>query len=156
MTSIKMTEYFKKAIIFPGLLIALGNGIFGIVDIIWSEFRSEWLTQGGVIFISIVMVSLNAMFIGLLTTPIFLNYNKKIRSNVLICFLTWFLCPIIWISYLLIKHYNYVMHFSHKLDEESIFVLLNTIPFVVGLVWTFIRFRQDLTINGETNWRIKL
>jgi hypothetical protein len=148
MESLELIQYFRKAIILPGSIIVLGFIIYGISDALFgNEYQSEWMTKEGAIFTTIILVVLNTIFISLLATPLFLNNNPKVRSNLIISTLTWFLSPGIWIGYLLTKHYNYLTNFSHKFDSESVFVLSNTIPFVIGLAWTFIKFRKDLKIQ---------
>ena len=145
MTTISLTKYYKKAVIFPSIVIIISYISFSIIyGIFGKEYKSEWLTQGDVFFLSVMMVALNAMFICILTLPMFFNNRIKIRASIVLSLLTWFLCPAIWIMYILIKHFHYLTNFSHHLDEESLFVFSNTLPYIIGLVLTYFKFRRDL------------
>lgn len=142
-TSIPLAKYFAKAVFLPGVLIIAGYVIFGIADAMFGEeYKSEWLTKNGVMVIGIGMVTLNALFMGVLATPILLNFYPKVSTNILFSFLTWFLCPLVWIVYLWVGHYQYLIRYSNQWVEESGFIISNTLPYLIGLVWTFIRFRQ--------------
>lgn len=143
MTSTSISKYYRRAVFLPGLIVISGYIIFAIFDVIFGkQYNSEYLTNSGVWLATIAMVAVNTVFVGVLATPIFLNNQPKIRMNIAISFLTWFLCPMIWFFYLLSKHYHYLTR-SHQLDIESAFVFSNTLPFILGLIFSFIKFRKE-------------
>lgn len=141
-----VSKYYKYAIVFPALLIILGYIIFAVIYValgIDNNYKSEWLTSNSFLLFSISIVIINSIFISILSTTIFLNRYNKIREKIILSFLSWFLLPSVWIGYLLIKHSEYLANSQNGFDEESIFVFSNTLPFLIGLVWTFAKFRTD-------------
>jgi len=140
-----LESYYKKAVILPSIIVILSSIAYGIWENLYEEkFKSEWLDANAILEISTVVVIANALFICILTLPLFLNNVAEIRKSIITSLLAWCLCPGIWIVFILRTHYQYLVHHSYRLDRESVFVLSNTLPYIIGLVWVFLIFRKDL------------
>lgn len=107
------------------------------------DYKSEWLTTESVFGFSVIIVILNSAFISLLSLTIFLNKYVKVKNSAIWNSLTWLLFPMIWIGYLLFKHLHYILNYSKSFDSESVFILSNTLPFIIGLSFTFINYRHN-------------
>jgi hypothetical protein len=90
-----------------------------------------------VVEISIGMSVMNALFIGTLSLTIFLNRLDKISNNFVLSALSWLASPGCWIGDLLFH-------------DQDVFVLINTLPYLCSLIFTFWRFRTRL-IASTTN-----
>ncbi len=141
-----LNKYYRNALMIPSGFAIAFNLIYSIILLIVDrDYKSEWLTIESVFFVSIVMVTLNAAFVCGLSLPIFLNKYEKVKNNLLLSLLSWFLLPGIWIGYVLVKHGSYLVISGNGLDTESVFVLSNTIPFLIGLIYTFVKFQLGKT-----------
>jgi hypothetical protein len=139
-----MKKFYKDSVIIPSIFAFGFNLIYNIIVLIVDrDYKSEWLTNESAFFVSIIMVILNCVFISGLSLTIFLNKYQKVMSNLLLSILSWFLLSGIWIGYILTRHVNYWLNSQNGIDSESVFVLTNTIPFLIGLIYTFIRFRLE-------------
>src|SRR5687768_10232618 len=101
----------------------------------WSqynpEYRSEYFTAEWVVEMDILMSIANAIVVCLLGFILFLNRSVRIASSFLLSACFWIGLPGIWICYLLLK-------------DHSVFVLINTLPYLVGLTLSFWKFRKTL------------
>jgi hypothetical protein len=144
-TTINITRYYRLAVMLPGLIIFLGYVIYEIGCLIFGEeYKSEWLTNDVFVFYTLVVIIGHALFVCFLSLPILFNDHIKIRTSRLLSFLSWFLSPAIWFLYMWIKHFHYLSGNSYIPDGESAFIFSNTIPYTIGLIWTFIRFRKEV------------
>jgi hypothetical protein len=140
-----IAKYYRCAVMLPGLVILISHIIFEICSSIFGEeYKSEWFTNGFFVFYALFIIMAHALFVGFLSLPILFNDHIKIRTNRLMSFLTWFVSPAIWFFYIWIKHFHYLSGKSYRPDSESAFIFSNTIPYAIGLIWTFIRFRKDV------------
>jgi hypothetical protein len=137
-------KYYRNAMLIPAGLVIAFNVIYGIFDLINSKnIKSEWLTNDSVFMVSIMMVIVNCILIGSLSLTIYLNKYRTVRQHIVASIFSWFLLPGIWIGYIWSKHVNYLLLTHNGLDTESVFVISNTLPFVIGLIYTFIRFQLN-------------
>src|SRR5690606_15092055 len=109
-----LTKYYRNAAIFPLVLIATIGIISGIVHNILGigkDYKSEWFTNDGY-WLSVFFAILLSIFICLLSTTIFLNKLDKVKQNVFLCLITWFLLPMLLIGYILTTHISYVINYQ--------------------------------------------
>jgi hypothetical protein len=145
-TSIDITRYYRLAVMLPGLIIFLGYIIFEIGFLIFGEeYKSEWLTNDVFVFFGVVIILVQAFIMFILSIPLMLNTHFRIRANRTKSFLTWFLAPMIWLVFLLVNYYRSINSFETV--GESVWIFSNTLPYTIGLIWTFIRFRKE--VKGE-------
>ena len=139
-----LTKYYRNATIFPLVFIATIGIISGIIHEILgigADYKSEWFTDDGY-WLSVLFVTLFSFFICLLSTTIFLNKFDKVKQNIFLCLITWFFLPMLFIGYILTTHIVYVINYQEKFDFENIFVLVVTLPHLIGLIVTFYNFRK--------------
>jgi hypothetical protein len=143
---ITLTKYYRNAAVFPLVFIATIGIISGIVhDIlgIGKDYKSEWFTNDGY-WVSVFFATLLSILICLLSTTIYLNKLDKVKQNVFLCLIAWFLLPMLLIGYILTTHISYVINYQEKFDLENIFVLTLTLPHLISLTITFYKFRNNL------------
>lgn len=121
--------YFFSAVA-PALCAIIGSAIYGWVDYD-PDYKSEWLTADSSFVFSIVPAVFNGLFLCLLAFSIFLNRLDKISNHFIWSALSWFLLPTSWIFYLLMR-------------DQGVFILLNTLPYLIGLSLSFWRFRKHI------------
>jgi hypothetical protein len=97
-----------------------------------SRYQSEYFTDESAVEIGIMMSIANAIFIGVLSLTLFLNRSVEIKRNITLSALAWLALPGTWICYLIWK-------------DHSVFVLINTLPYALGLLVTFRKFRKRCT-----------
>jgi hypothetical protein len=142
-TSINITRYYRLAVMLPGLIIFLGYIIFEIGCLIFGEeYKSEWLTNDVFVFFGVVIILAQAFIMCILSIPLMLNTHFSIRANRTKSFLTWFLAPMIWLVFLLVNYYRSINSF--ETFGESAWIFSNTLPYIIGLIWTYILFRREI------------
>lgn len=114
----------------PALCAVISTVALGLIEYD-PDYRSEWLTAESVIEFSFVMSVLNALFISLLSLTIFVNRLDKIRNSFVLSVLSWLAFPGLWIGCVLSK-------------EHSMFVILNTVPYLIALILSLWMFRKRL------------
>lgn len=95
-----------------------------------------------------------SFLMAILTLPIFLNRIQKIKDNLVFNSLTWFLLPIVYLLMVFVQDVKNRIRLEFGFGNDFIYLLLITMPFVAGLVWTFSRYRRAVTAsalegNGE-------
>jgi len=85
----KVNQHYKQAVFYPFIVVMLFTFVFSIFDN--YNYKSEWLTAGSVIMLSIFWAFLYSLFICGLSLTILLNKFEKIRTNSLMAILSWFL-----------------------------------------------------------------
>lgn len=134
-----LSKFYKNATIIPAI-VALGINIVYInIDCIFSNYKSEWLTTGSFAPIIFIMALFNSAIIMVLALPIFLNKYPTIKNNWLLSMLSWFLLPIIWLTILLLKSSVDLLVYN-GIDSPGIFPIINTVPYIIGLVLSYARF----------------
>lgn len=140
---------YKYAAIIPSLLAVTGYIIYAIIYVAFDlgrDYKSEWLTANALLPLTVLIVFINAIFTCCLSATLFLNAYRGVRSHAFLSFLAWFLVPMLWLGGLLI---NQQINSEHYFDEESIFVWFNTLPYIFGLLVTFIRFRKSVDTTSS-------
>ncbi len=139
---IRIIKYYKIALLPSSLITIAISIVWGIIDYD-PGYKSEWLTSGFAVIWSIAMVIINALIISTLSLTIFFNALQNVRHRLFLSLITWFLAPMIWIGYFLTK--ALILIFSdNSINGDRTFLLLNTLPFLIGLVWGFTKFRLEM------------
>ena len=134
-------KYYTKAVIYPSIFILF----FCIINSILENYNSDWQTTKSAIIMSTSTALIFSLLICVLSLPIFLNKLKKLNKNLIWNLLTWFLLPIAYITIILIHDIENRIKYEFGFGNDFLYLLIMTIPFVIGLGWTFIQFRQKLT-----------
>ena len=135
-------KYYKKAILLSGLFVI-------IFEIVWAfleydpDYKSEWLTSEFSIIWTLALVTINAIFISILSITMFVNIDPNVRNNLFLSFICWFLIPMIWLGYLLGEAILLILE-KKSINGDILFLLVNSIPYIFGLIWSFVKFRQKI------------
>jgi hypothetical protein len=144
-------KYYRKAVIYPSIFILFFCIIYSIID----NYKSEWLTAKSVIVMSILTSLIFSLLICGLSLTIFLNKFEKLNKNLIWNILTWFLLPFAYISIILIHDIENRIKYEFGFGNDFLYLLIMTMPFVIGLCWTFIKYRQKITTD-KTQLKVKL
>jgi hypothetical protein len=137
-----LSRIYIKAVVIPGIIMILGVLVYAIIEN--RDYKSEWLTSEAVIQMIFVFALLYWICICILALPLFLNKYQKISSNIIISLLSWFLLPGILMCIVIQKAITEYLN-----GEDTgiiIYAILMTLPFVIGLIGGFWKFR---TLQGN-------
>ena len=139
----KILKFYKKALFIPIIFVI-------IIQIIWGlfsydpDYKSEWLSSEVFFLWAIMIVIINALIVSILSTPILLNKKPNIKNSFVLSIVTWLLPPLIWLGYLIGQAILLSIK-KNSINDDILYLLLNSIPFVIGLIWSFVIFRHSIT-----------
>ena len=133
-------KYYRKAVIYPSIFILF----FCIINSIIENYNTEWLFAKSAFIMSISTSLIFSLLICVLSLPIFLNKLKKLNKNLIWNILAWFLLPYVYISIIWIHDLENRIKFEFGFGNDFFYLLIMTIPFVIGLSRTFIKYRQEI------------
>ncbi len=136
-----LTNYYIRSAIYPSIILFPVMLVTAWIDN--KDYESEWLTGESVIGMTIIMILIYGAIMSLLTLTLFLNRYHTIRSNSLLSALAWFLLPGSFIAIVLTK--SFVEFQTVGSDEEIKFTLIVNLPFILALIWNFIKFRSQVS-----------
>ena len=142
-----LTRYYRRAALLPSGILILGSIIYSICDLTigpGKHYKSEWLTADSMDLYAIGMVILHCGIVSLLCSTIFLINYVSVRTSPILTFLSWFLLPMIYLGYLLALLCRSVYH-QVDVQGTCLFVLSLTLPFIFGLILTFVKFQRRKT-----------
>jgi hypothetical protein len=135
-----LIKYYKKAAIYPSLFVLL----FGTINSIIANFEKNGHSDYSTIIISIITVFLYSLLMSGLSLTIFLNKIKKLNSNLIWNILTWFLLPFSYLIIAFVHDLKIRNKYEFGFGNDFLYLIILTIPFVIGLCWSFIKFRRKL------------
>ncbi len=135
-----LKRLYIKAVILPSIIVIVGMSILSITDP--HDYTTQWTSKESIIFISILISFIYSLIICVLALTIFLN-NKIIKPNGPASFLSWFLLPMTWIILALSKSLYHSQKIGGGYDINFLYLTVLNLPFVIGLVWTYILFRKS-------------
>lgn len=136
-------NYYKNAVIYPSIFIQFFCFTYSIID----NYKSEWPTAKFVIITSILASLIYSLLICVLSLTIFLNKIKKLNPYLIWNMLTWFLLPFAYLTMILIHNIENRIRYEFGFGNDFIYLLIMTIPFVIGLFLTFKKYRQKIVIH---------
>jgi len=134
-------SYYKKAVIYPSIFLFVFSTTYSIVD----NYKSEWVTAKSAIVMSIVISFIYFLLMCGFSLTIFLNKIQKLNKNLLWNILTWLLLPFGYLIIVLIYDIQNRVKYEFGFGNGFIYLLIMTLPFVIGLCWTFMKYRQKIT-----------
>lgn len=147
----KLFKYYKNAVIYPSLFILFFNIVYSLLD----NYKSDPLTIQSVIQMSILPSLIFSLLICGLSLTIFLNKFIKLHKNIIWNILTWFFLPFGYIVIIWIHDFELRIKFDFGFGNDFFYLLIMTFPYVMGLVWTFIRYRKEISTANNINEKIK-
>ena len=137
-------NYYRKAVIYPSIFILFFCIMYSIID----YYNSEWPTVKLVFLLSILPSLIFSLLICVLSLTIFLNKFEKLNKNMVWNILTWFLLPFTYIIIIFIHDIKNRIKFEFGFGNDFLYLLIMTMPFVIGLCWAFIQYRQKITTTN--------
>lgn len=142
----KLFSYYQKATIYPSLFVLF----FCIVYSIIVNYESGGLTDTSAIVTSVITSFLFCLLMSGLSATIFLNKIKKFNSNFIWNLLSWFFLPFFYITIIFIYEIKIRVKYDFGFRDDFLYLLVMIVPFVAGLCWTFIKYRQKITTADTT------
>ncbi|UCH15139.1 MAG: hypothetical protein JSV22_04025 [Bacteroidales bacterium] len=136
----KLFRFYRKAVIYPSIFLLFFSTIYSIID----NNKSEWSTAKSAIVMSVITSSIYFLLMCVLSLTIFLNKFQKLNKNLFWNILTWFLLPFGYITIVLIFDIKNRIKYEFGFGNSFIYLLIMTLPFVIGLCWTFMKYRQKI------------
>ena len=141
----KLFSYYKKAVIYPSLFILLFCILSSIIDNLL--YKSEWSTAKTEILMTIITSFIFSFLMCVLSLTIFLNRFKKLHSSLIWNIASWFLLPIAYITIVLTYAIQSRIKYEFGFGSDFIYLLFMTLPFVIGLYWTFMKYRKAIAAS---------
>jgi len=135
----KIFKYYRDAVIYPSILILF----FSIIN----SILRDGLTDNSEFVASVITSLIFCLLVSVLSLAIFLNKFKKHNNSLIWNILTWFLLPFFYIIIIFIHDIKIRIKFEFGMGNDFLYLLIMTLPFVIGLIWTFINYRQTITAN---------
>jgi hypothetical protein len=140
---------YKYAVIIPSVLVVTGYILYAIlyVTLGWGHrYKNEWGDSNAFLLLVIFIAMIKAVITCCLSATLFLNAYVPVRNNALLSFLSWFLLPMIWLGGLPV--YELYQNRGSS-NGQGILFLANTLPFVLGLLVTFILYRRNIPSSSS-------
>ena len=147
----KLFRYYKKAVIYPSIFILF----FCIVYAFINNYKSDPLPVKSVIQMSIVPALIYSLLICTLSLTIFLNKFSKLNKNLVWNLSAWFLMPFGYILIILLHDFEYRIKYDFGFGNDFFYLLIMIIPYIIGLCWTFIEYRKELSATQYINKKIQ-
>ena len=143
-----LIKYYKQAIIPPSIIVFTLITIYITYDNFFCEkYESEWLDAKSFYILEYFMGLIFTISISVLSLTIFFNKIEEVRRNKFSNFLSWFLLPSIWFIYIFAKHIRLIIHTEQYYWKETLFLSMVTIPFMIALIISFIKFKKEQKRN---------
>ena len=138
-----LSELYKKSVVYPGFVLIIIAALYS--TIIYWDYRDyqddSYYAKWELIGINIVVAIVYWLFICLLSRTIFLNKSEKVISNGTLSALSWFFLPF---GFMLVVFGKAINEFITVGSVwEIIYATLGNVPFIIGLIWGFNRFRKE-------------
>ncbi|HXD79025.1 MAG TPA: hypothetical protein VN616_14510 [Puia sp.] len=136
-----LTRYYKRTLLIPMLILLCAFIAHSVYE--QYTYKSEWLTADAFEPLELLILIIHCAIMACLCLPILTNKRPDIGGNRLRSFLSWFLCPMLYLGGLL-----YESDLRSEELADLILVLSGTIPFMISLTVTFAQFRRALKRAG--------
>ncbi len=137
----KLLTYYIKAAILPSLFIIF----FCVIYSIMVNYESDGLTDKSAVVRSIITTFIFSLLMSGLSLTIFLNKLKKLNKNLIWNIFSWFFLPFFYLTIIFIHDLKIRIKYDFGFGNDFLYLLIMTIPFVIGLSWTFVKYRQKIT-----------
>jgi hypothetical protein len=136
-----LNRYYKRIVLVP-TLFAIGGFV---VYLIYQRYtyKSEWLTAESFEPVFVAWFIIHCLIVCCLCLTVYLNRQRKIFTNTAWSSLSWFLLPMLYLGGLLYKAGKSLRSHDYGLDDDLLFLSV-TLPYVAGLIITFIQFRRAM------------
>jgi uncharacterized membrane protein YhaH (DUF805 family) len=133
-----LPELYRRSVVYPAIILLPVSIVIAFIEN--HNYKSEWLTSESVIGMTIMVAFIYCLIVCILALTIFLNRYRKIRSNLFLSALSWFLLPGGFILLVIGKAIN--EYATVESESEIIYALIFNVPFIIGLAWGFVKYRK--------------
>lgn len=141
-----LEKHYALGLFMPLFIALAGTFFIGYVDVTTGPpYESEWLTREILLYIVMIYSVINGVIINLLGSSLALNFSAGIRDSAMWSGFAWFLPVMCWIGVVVVFFWREP---GQKDSVDYLILLVNTLPYVAGLVFTFIRFRRQMRRAG--------
>lgn len=136
----KMARYYRNATLYPALLAVFFTII--VSSILNRDYKSEWLTAGSVIAMSVGIAMVYSLLLSLLCLTIFLVAFETVKRSRLLTAISWFFLPLS--GMLIVLCYAINTQDGEGDGEEFVYLCGLNFPFLAGLLFTWLHYRKSL------------
>ena len=137
----KLFKYYKKAALYPSLFVLF----FSLIHSLIANYESNGLTDYSAISMSIITSFIFTLLMSLLSLSIFLNKITRFYKNLTWNVLSWFLLPLFYLAIVFIHDLKIRLKYDFGFGDDFIFLFIMILPYIIGLCWTFIKYREKIT-----------
>lgn len=141
----KLFSHYRNAVIYPSMFILF----FCFMYSIFYNYKSDGLTDIAALLMSIIPSLIFSLLMCVFSLTIFLNKFKKFNKYLICNILTWFLLPFVYIIIILVHDIQNRIKFEFGFGNGFIYLLIMTIPFIIGLCLTFMKYRQKIPTGNS-------
>lgn len=142
----KLFNYYKKAVLYPSLFVLF----FSIIHALIAHYESNGLTDYSAIKMAMVSSLIFALLMSLLSLSIFLNKISRLHKNLIWNVLSWFLLPFFYLIIVFIHDLQIRIKYDFGFGNDFIFLSIMILPYILGLCYTFIKYREKIKTAGFT------
>jgi len=136
-----LSYYYKRATAYPALFVLFFSLVYAII----VNFNSQGNTNYSAITTAIVSSFLFALLMSILSLGIYLNKISKLHKNISWNLISWFLLPLLYLAIVFMHDLNTRIRLDFGFGSDFFFLLVMTIPFVIGLCSSFFKYRRYLS-----------
>jgi len=135
-------KYYKRGLVLPGMVLLVVYMIDGIIRNTTHDpnYNSDFFLDHTFDWWLFFVVLINTIFILMLSLPIcVIDFSTRPKT---VRFLWWFILPASWLSYLFFRG---VWEGMNGCSEPAFHLIINSLPYLIGLIWGYIRYNHVLT-----------
>jgi hypothetical protein len=146
----KIEELYRRSVYYPSFILLLITLVYSVIYFLGYKRDEqiqmyEWYER---VAINLLMAIIYCIIIGICSLTTLLNKYEKVRSNVVLSYMTWFLLPLGFIFTTIGKAINELVDVGSI--WELVYALVAGVPFIIGL---FLGFRK---FNSQGGIKIKV
>jgi hypothetical protein len=138
---ISTRRYYKWAVGWPLVFVIGIQLLYCLYELFFHPAPGEWLTDSSVFVSALLLLVVHSAWVAALCLPLLLAGRPLVRRYGVLQLLCWFALPFSWFAGLLYRFWRTDNSESHLSD--NLLLLANTVPFAIGLIYSFLRFRRD-------------
>ena len=137
----KLFRYYGNAVLYPSLFVVL----FGIINSITINYERGGFADRSALVISVITSLIFSVLMCVFSLTIFFNKIRRLNKYLIWNILSWLLLPFTYLTIVFIHDLKIRITYDFGFGRDFFHLLIMTIPFVIGLCWTLISYRQELT-----------
>ncbi|RYZ22436.1 MAG: hypothetical protein EOO16_09120 [Chitinophagaceae bacterium] len=135
-----MRRYYTIAFLYPALITVVGQVLYFAYELLLRHDTDRPLSDAGIFGYAILLLLVHTAWVGALCLPLRLGARQSVRRQKSLLLLCWFAAPLAWFAALLYNLWRY--DGSHSGIRDNALLLANCVPFIIGLIVSYGRFRR--------------